>query len=64
MTQLRPKNSKGVESRGTRLDLMRFAKVDYYSSLEAKVRTNFSLEQTNFSFRKLFIFLYAAEDTY
>ena len=48
MTKLRPKNSKGVESRGTRLDLMRFAKVDYYSSLEAKVRTNSSLEQTNF----------------
>ena len=45
MTKLRPKNSKGVESRGIRLDrldLMRFAKV------EAKVRTNFSLEQTNF----------------
>ena len=62
MTQLRPKNSKGVDSRGTRLE--RFVKVDYYSSLEAKVRTNFSLEQTNFSFRKLFIFLYAAEDTY
>ena len=48
MTQQRPKNSKGVESRGTRLDLMRFAKVDYYLSLKAKVRTNFSLEQTNF----------------
>ena len=63
MTQLRPKNSKGVESRGTRLDLMRFAKVDYYSSLEAKMRTNFNLEQTNFV-RKLSIFLYADEDTY
>ena len=63
MTQLRPKNSKGAESRGTRLDLMRFVKVDYYSSLEAKVRTNFNLEQTNFV-RKLFIFLYADEDTY
>ena len=61
MTQLRPKNSKGVESRGTRLE--RFAKVDYYSSLEAKVRTNFNLEQTNFV-RKLLIFLYADEDTY
>ena len=63
MTQLRPKDSKGVESRSTRLDLMRFAKVDYYSSLEAKMRTNFNLEQTNFV-RKLSIFLYADEDTY
>ena len=61
MTQLRPKNSKGVESHGTGLE--RFAKVDYYSSLEAKVRTNFNLEQTNFV-RKLLIFLYADEDTY
>ena len=61
MTQLRPKNSKGVESRSTRLE--RFAKVDYYSSLEAKVRTNFNLEQRNFV-RKLLIFLYADEDTY
>ena len=49
LVQQRTTNSKGVRTRGPELDLMRQARlVDYYSGLEAKVRTDLSLKQTNF----------------
>ena len=45
MAQLRTKNSKGVGSRGNKLNLMRYARLII---IQAKVRTNFSFKQTNF----------------
>ena len=45
MAQLRTKNSKGVGSRGNKLNLMRYARLII---IQAKVRTNFGFKQTNF----------------